>query len=57
VGRVVMQGTAPLSPPEGGKQLPSFGGAGGGLIIDVSALASGMYFLKIDNKVIKFVKE
>ena len=25
--------------------------------IDVSALSSGMYFLKIDNKVVKFVKE
>jgi hypothetical protein len=25
--------------------------------IDVSHLASGMYFLKINNKVVKFMKE
>ena len=56
VGQVVMEGKAPLSPPEGGK-LPSFGGAGGGLIIDVSHLASGMYFLKVDGKVVRFGKE
>jgi len=55
VGQVVMQ--APLSPPEGGKLLPSFGGAGGGLIIDVSHLSAGMYFLKVDGKVVKFIKE
>jgi len=55
VGQVVMQ--APLNPPEGGKLFPSFGGAGGGLIIDVSHLAKGMYFLRIDGKVVKFVKE
>ena len=27
------------------------------MTIDVSHLANGMYFLKIDNKVVKFVKE
>ena len=26
-------------------------------VIDVSHLASGMYFLKVDNKVVRFVKE
>ena len=35
-----------------------FGGAGGGLItIDISHLASGLYFLKIGNKTVKVVKE
>jgi len=48
--------SAPFNSPEGGK-LPSFGGAGGGLIIDVSHLANGMYFLKIENQVVKFVKQ
>jgi len=47
---------APLNPPEGGK-LPSFGEAGGGSIIDVSHLAKGMYFLKIGEKTVRFVKE
>ena len=27
------------------------------IVIDVSHLASGMYYLKVDNKVVKFVKE
>ena len=31
--------------------------AGGEVIIDISHLANGMYYLKIDNKVVKFVKE
>ena len=54
---------APLNPPEGGKQLPcgqkhpSFGGDGGGITIDISHLANGIYFLKIGNKRVKFVKE
>jgi len=48
--------SAPFNSPEGGK-LPSFGGAGGGSTIDVSHLASGMYFLKIGNQVVRFVKE
>jgi hypothetical protein len=48
---------APFNSPEGGK-LPSFGGAGGGeIVIDISHLAKGMYFLKIGNKVLRFVKE
>ncbi|MCL2502762.1 MAG: putative Ig domain-containing protein, partial [Bacteroidales bacterium] len=55
VGQLMMQ--APLNPPEGGKLLPSFGGVGGGLIIDVSSLANGIYFLKIGEKVVRFVKE
>jgi len=48
--------SAPFNSPKGGK-LPSFGGAGGGLTIDVSHLAKGMYFLKIGNQVVRFVKE
>ena len=52
---------APLTPPEGGKQLPygqklpSFGGAG--FTIDISHLANGLYFLKAGGKMVKFVKE
>ena len=47
------------SPSKGGEsstsaQLSSFGGAG--VVIDVSHLASGMYFLKVDNKVVKIIK-
>ena len=45
---------APLNPPEGGK-LPSFGGVGGG-VIDVSHLPAGVYYLKIKEKAVKFVK-
>ena len=50
--------TAPLNSPEGGR-LPSFGGVGGGseTSIDISYLPSGIYFLKIAGKVVKFVKE
>ena len=54
---------APLTPPEGGKQLPegqklpSFGGGGGGSItIDVSHLQSGIYFLKTNNFIKKIIK-
>jgi hypothetical protein len=48
---------APFNSPEGGK-LPSFGGAGGGeIVIDISHLAKGMYFLKVGNTVVRFVKE
>ena len=48
------------NPSKGGEsstsaQFPSFGGAG--VVIDVSHLAAGMYFLKVDNKVVRFVKE
>jgi len=45
----------PLNPPEGGK-LPSFGGDGGGITIDISHLANGLYFLKIGNKTVKIIK-
>ena len=31
--------------------------AGGEVIIDVSGLANGMYFLKVGNKTARFVKE
>jgi len=47
---------APLNPPKGGK-LPSFGGVGGGITIDISHLANGLYFLKIGKKTVKIVKE
>ena len=48
---------APFNSPEGGK-LPSFGGVGGGsIVIDVSHLSNGMYFLKVGNKTVRFVKE
>jgi len=41
---------APLNPP--------FGGVGGGSItINISHLSNGLYFLKIGNKTVKFVKE
>ena len=48
------------NPSKGGEsstsaQFPSFGGAG--VVIDVSHLAAGMYFLKAGNRVAKFVKE
>ena len=47
------------NPSKGGEsstsaQFPSFGGAG--VVIDVSHLASGMYFLKVDNRVVKIIK-
>jgi len=55
---------APLNQPEGGKQLPygqklpSFGGGGGGsIVIDISHLGNGIYFLKMGNTVVKFIKE
>jgi len=43
VGQVVMVGAYPCGSPE--------------MTIDVSHLASGMYFLKVDGKTVKFVKE
>ena len=60
VGQKLMQ--APLSPPSKGEisaeNSPFEGGSGMSKItIDVSHLANGMYFLKVDNKVVKFVKE
>ena len=60
VGQCVFTTPSFGHPSKGGEsstsaQFPSFGGAG--VVIDVSHLASGMYFLKVDNKVVKFVKE
>jgi len=60
VGQAVMQ--APLNPPSNGEtsaaNSPFKGGRGMSEIkIDVSHLASGMYFLKINNKTVKFVKQ
>ena len=48
--------SASPNPSEGGEQPSPFGGIKGGLTIDVSSLADGMYFLKINNKVTKFIK-
>ena len=36
---------------------PSFGGGWGEVNIDISHLSNGMYFLKIDNKVFKVIKQ
>jgi len=46
VGQVVMQGQASPNPSKGGE-----------FSIDVSHLASGMYFFKIDGKEVRFIKE
>ena len=47
----------PLTPLKGGIS-PFEGGRGmSEIVIDISHLANGMYFLKIDNKVMKFVKQ
>ena len=46
VGQVVMQGSTSPNPSKGGE-----------FSIDVSHLASGLYFLKVDGKVVRFVKE
>jgi hypothetical protein len=67
VGQLVQ--TSP-NPSKGGEQSPFEGGrgmsekapsplerAGGEVIIDISHLAKGLYFLKINNQVIKFIKE
>ena len=48
------------NPSKGGEystsaQFPSFGGEG--VVIDVSHLSNGIYFLKTDNKVVKFIKQ
>jgi len=53
VGQVVMI-TPNLS--KGGESPLSFG-EGQGVRLDISHLANGMYFLKINNQVVKFVKE
>ena len=51
-------GAYPCGRPEGGKTAPSLvERAGGEVIIDVSHLPAGLYFLKIDGKTVKFVKE
>ena len=67
VGQVVLYGetanNTPLAPLKGGidgveENSPFKGGRGmSEITIDVSHLAKGMYFLRIDNKVVKFVKE
>ena len=45
-------------PSKGGELAPSLSErAGGEVVIDISHLSSGMYFLKIGNNVVKFVKE
>ena len=71
VGRVVWSSetanNTPLTPLKGGtssatttdgRNSPLEGGRGvSEIVIDVSGLANGMYFLKVDNKVVKFIKE
>ena len=70
VGQCVMTHNTPLNPPSRGEYSPFEGGrgmsekapsllerAGGEVVIDISHLANGMYFLKIGNNVVKFVKE
>ena len=51
----------PPNLPKGEEQFPSFGGVRGGavgeVVIDISHLANGLYFLKIDNKTIKVIKQ
>ena len=51
----IMGRKAPLSPPEGGKYSPSFGGGWGE--VDISHLSNGLYFLKIDGKIFKIIKQ
>ena len=52
----------PPNLPKGEEQFPSFGGVRGGAVggwgeVDISHLANGMYFLKVDGKVFKVMKE
>ena len=49
--------SAPFNSPKGGKLPSPSERAGGEVIIDVSHLAKGMYFLKVGNQVLRFVKE
>jgi hypothetical protein len=61
MGQVVLRNT-PLNPPSKGETAaensPFKGGRGmSEITIDVSHLAKGMYFLKVGNQVVKFVKE
>ena len=61
VGQVVMTTPKPSKTSatlsfQGGESPLSFG-EGQGVRLDVSHLANGMYFLKIGNKTVKFVKE
>ena len=49
---------APFNSPEGGKYSPPSEGLGEAtIIIDISHLANGMYFLKVGNMTARFVKE
>jgi hypothetical protein len=61
-GGIAPSSNTAKSPFEGGRGMsekaPSLlERAGGEVIIDISHLAKGLYFLKIDNKVVKFIKE
>jgi hypothetical protein len=47
---------APFNSPTGGKYSPPSEGQGE-VVIDISHLANGMYFLKAGNKTAKVVKE
>ena len=70
VGQCVMTHNTPLPPLEGGINSPFEGGrgmsekapsllerAGGEVIIDISHLSAGMYFLKVGTQTVRFVKE
>ena len=53
----------PPNLPKGEEQFPSFGGVRGGAVdgkgevnIDISHLVNGIYFLKVDNKTVKIIK-
>ena len=50
-------GEAPLSPPAGGKTPSLLERAGGEVLINVSHLPAGTYFLKVNNQVYKFIKK
>jgi hypothetical protein len=68
VGRVVYrhcEGVSPKqsintspNPSKGGELAPSLlERAGGEVIIDISHLTNGLYFLKIGDKILKIIKE
>jgi hypothetical protein len=63
VGKMVMSHNIPLTPFKGGissasANSPFEGGRGmSEIVIDISHLSAGMYYLKVDGKTVKVVKE
>ena len=56
VGQLMQK--APFNSPEGGKYSPPSEGLGEAtIVLDISHLAAGLYFLKIDERVIKVIKQ